>query len=173
MTRLVVGGALLGLLLAHGGGGLVVLLLLGAGVWALLARSGGSGRIAVGHAHGVGRTLLRHEGGHVVGAKATNNFRSAWVRPDSGFVRLRDPEKLTPVQYMAFCKVGEKAAGTSAGCSGDRRNVREEKARLRAQGHTEADIRKAERVADRLAARWAASPDVDRWADRLDERGQL
>ncbi|MBP2370249.1 hypothetical protein [Pseudonocardia parietis] len=175
MTRLVVGGVVAGLLLAHGGGGLVVLLLLAAAVWMILGRLGGArgGRVAVGHSHGVGRTLLRHEGGHVVGAKATNNFRKARVSKHEGLVTLRDPEKLTPAQYMAFCKVGEVAAGTGEGCSADRRNYREEIGRLKAQGKTPAEIRKEQRIADKLADRWASHPDVDHWADRLDERGRL
>lgn len=174
MTRLVVGAALLGLLLAHGGAGLVVVLLLGVGVWALFVRGGeGQGRVAVGHAHGTGRKILVHEGGHMVGAKAMKNFEKARVTRHDGYVRLRDAEKLTPAQYMAFCEVGEKAAGTPEGCSADRRNYKAEIRRLKAQGKTPAEIRKEKRAADKLSNGWAASPDVDKWADKLGEKGRL
>lgn len=148
--------------------------------WWLWSRLGGRGvagqaRGLVGHSHGAGRTLLRHEGGHVVGAKSMRAFDRAWVGSDSGYVRLQRSkvDKLTPAQYLAFCKVGELAAGTSAGCSGDRRNYRAEVGRMRSGGSSAAEIAKAQRIGDMMAARWAASPDVDRWADRLGERKRM
>ena len=44
---------------------------------------------------------------------------------------------------------------------------------MRRNGASDAEIRKAERAAEKMAARWGNHPDVDKWADRLGERGRL
>lgn len=177
MIRLIVGGALLGLLLAHAGPhatGVVVLGGAAVAAWALLGGRGS--RTATGHAHGHGRALLRHEGGHIhaagqIGARVT----SATVSNGSGLVELHraDVARMTSQQYIAFMRTGRYAGGSTVGCSGDDRNIREEKARMRAAGATPAEVRAVERAADSDARRYARSGRVDHWADKLGERGRL
>lgn len=134
-----------------GGGALLMLVLAVAGCWVLSGRT--SGRSAVGHGHG--DKVRLHEGAHIAAAKAMGAaIKAAWVRGSSGLVELRNPERLTSREYMAFMKSGEAATG-GEGCSGDRANVRAEKQRMRATGMSAAEIRKVERQAGGDARRYA------------------
>lgn len=133
-----------------------------------------SARASFGHSHGgTPEKILNHEGAHVTGAKATGNFRKARVWRDGGVVTLKDPDKMSPAEYMAFMKAGEVAVGSGEGCSADRAAVREEVRRLKRQGVTPKDIRREVSESNRLAKKWAASPDVSKWAGKLGEKGKL
>lgn len=133
-------------------------------------------RVAAGHAHGHGRTLLRHESGHIVAAEQTGTRVKKihlGVLGDS-YVQLnrQDAENMSPRDYMAFMLSGRYAAGTGAGCSSDDKQVKVERDRLRRHGWSPAQVRREVRQAESDARRYARSGRVDYWADRLD-KGKL
>nr|WP_168172089.1 hypothetical protein [Pseudonocardia sp. AL041005-10] len=179
MTQTVGGAAVAGLVLLAAGRTVpgVVTLGLAVAVLVLVSRARAAlARPAVGHAHGAGRALLRHEGGHLHAAsKVGARVRSATVSKDSGLVELHraDVDRMSSRQYMAFMKAGRAAAGSAVGCSADDANVRDERRRMSRSGMSAAEIRRVERQADGDARSWARSGQVDRWADRLGERGRL
>lgn len=139
------------------------------------SRVASGNRVRAGHAHGRGRALVRHEGGHLVAADTIGvRVTRAEVRNGEGVVQLhrKDVDRMSSRDYMAFMKTGEAVSGRG-GCSSDRANVAAERDRMRAAGATPAQIRRTERLATGDANRYAASPQVDRWADRLAARGRL
>lgn len=155
-------------------------ILIGLGVLALRFRPGrgaaGAGRIAVGHSHGAGRPLLRHEGNHVHTARSEGvRIVSATVTTSSGLVTMHrgDVERMSSRAYLAFMYAGKAAAGTAVGCSADMANVRDERRRMQAAGLTGAEVRKIDSLAQADAERYARSSKVDKYADRLGERGRL
>ncbi|MDN5917935.1 MAG: hypothetical protein L0I76_23045 [Pseudonocardia sp.] len=155
-------------------------IVLGLGILAVRFRPGrgaaGAGRITVGHSHGAGRPLLRHEGNHVHTARSEGvRVVSATVTPSSGLVKMHrgDVERMSSRAYLAFMYAGKAAAGTAVGCSADRANVRAERRRMQGAGLTTAEVRKIDALAQADAARYARSSKVDKYADRLGERGQL
>lgn len=141
-----------------GSSGGVLLVLICLALFALSRLGGRGGRVAEGHSHG-GKVRL-HEGAHYAAAvKMGAPVKATKVSDGGGFVQLRNPDKLTPRQYMAFMYAGEAAAGGS-GCSADRANIRQEKARMRSAGMSEAEIRRTERLA------WSDAKTYARHADR-------
>lgn len=141
------------------------------------ASTGAYRRGVVGHAHGYGRTVLRHEGGHLTAAAEIGaRVRSARVFwSGGGEVRLArtDAENMSARDYVAFMRAGRYAAGTGAGCSHDDAQVELEQARLVHNGARPAKARRIVEQGDADARRYGRSAQVDVYADRLGEKGRL
>lgn len=154
VTRLVVGGAIVGLLLAHAGESAAGVLVLGGlvvAVWALAGRTSGrpaAGRAMVGYGHGTQRLISRHEAGHAAAARALGGrVRRVEVWKDGGLTSVTLPRD-DPQDAITFWRAGRHAAGTGAGCSDDDRLIRRELRRV-----PSADRSRVRRDADRDARR--------------------
>lgn len=125
-------------------------------------------REAFAHGHGHGTTLLRHEAGHLAAAEGEGlAVKAVRVGGGSGYVELKNPDRLTPEQYLTFMLAGRYAAGTGAGCSADNGNVRAERRRMASQGMTRAQISAVERRAHSKAKSYGRSSRVDAHARKL------
>lgn len=155
MTRLIVGGAILGLLLAHAGSSAAGVLVLGGAavaIWALAGRRPAGrlagGRAVMSHGHGTQRIISRHEAGHAAAARALGGrVRSMRMWKDGGEVQATLPTS-DPQAAITFWRAGRYAAGTGAGCSADDGFVRRE-----LRDVPRADRARVRRDADRDARR--------------------
>ncbi|MBP2370678.1 hypothetical protein [Pseudonocardia parietis] len=155
MSRLIVGGVILGILVAHAGphtAGILGLGCIAITVWALAGRTRGgraaSGRAVMGHGHGTQRLISRHEAGHAAAARALGGrVRSMRMWKDGGMVQATLPTS-DPQAAITFWRAGRHAAGTGTGCGADDDLVRRE---LRSVPR--ADRARVRRDADRDARR--------------------
>jgi hypothetical protein len=153
--------------------------LVSAGVLAFLIWTSlpGGARAVPGHSHsGTRARVARHEAGHVVAARAVNGrVTSAALHSTGGglvqwYHRSHPGEEKLRQHNITFLLAGEYAAGTGAGCSGDRSAVRSELRRLPSKDRGRV-MSRAKSDARRIVS--ARSGEINRIAKRLDEKGKL
>lgn len=126
-------------------------------------------RYVSGHSHGLRKFIAKHEGGHVVAAKAVGGrVTSAWMTDDEGLVQARIPDE--PVKVVAFLAAGRAAVNSGRGCSADDAEIRKELRRVPSRDRAQVK-RDGLRLARRITS--SRSGEVKRFADRLIEKGRL
>ena len=136
-----------------------------------------TGRLAIGgHLHaGTRSTTARHEAGHVVAARAVGGrVKSAQVHGNGGglvrWTGIHGSEREQVVANIAFLRAGRYAAGTGEGCGGDDESVRKMLKYL-PPAERSAALREGEAQGRRIVA--SRQGEINKVADRLDERGRL
>lgn len=175
MTRLVVGGAIVGLLVAHAGGHAAGVLLLGGlvvGAWAFAARGRAAARSTARTVHfdaGEWKVAAAHEAGHLAAFKAAGgrNLRGRIYRDGSGWASADLPPDVSVQDDVAIDYAGGYGAGEWTGCGSDLAGARKRLGGVGwfQRGSIEADAR-------RLARKSVGGGRTDRYRQRLERTGR-